>query len=79
MQSKGAEMSSPTKQEQELIDRIEQLDYEQLLRLWRFEPNRSPYFTGAVGERFVEVINDKKSKLSEEARVEASKRVGWGS
>lgn len=56
---------------------IDDMSYEQMLRLYRFEPSGSPWFTGEVGDYFHLMMLEKKNALSNEEQVEISKRVGW--
>lgn len=56
---------------------IDAMDYEKMLRLYRFEPSGSPWFTGETGDYFHITMLEKKNALSNEEQVEISKRVGW--
>lgn len=56
---------------------IDAATYEDLLRVWRFDPTPSPWFDGEIGKHFSRVIEEKRQALSHEDRVAASKRVGW--
>lgn len=67
-------MSELTAKERE--DWIDQASYEELLRLNRFEPSGSPWFTGSVGKHFLRVMGEKKAANPGDA-VRASKSVGW--
>jgi len=57
--------------------RIDEMGYEEMLRLWRFSPLGDPLFQGEVGDYFAEVMKVKKEKLSHEERVQVSKEIGW--
>jgi hypothetical protein len=57
-------------------NRIDGMNYEQMLRRWRFAPIGDPMFQGETGDYFAEVMKTKKSQLTDEEQVRASKNVG---
>jgi hypothetical protein len=58
-------------------NRIDTMNYEQMLRAWRFAPIGAVLFQGEVGDYFAERMKLKKSQLSDSEQVRASKTVGW--
>jgi len=56
---------------------IDEMSYEKMLRLNRFEPIGSPWFQGEIGKYFWDVMGKKRSKLAYCDQVEISKKVGW--
>ena len=64
-----------TDEEKKLID---SMDYEALLRRWRYAKiGEDTLFRGETGTYFAKVMFEKKDKLSPGEQVAASKRVGW--
>ena len=65
----------------ELTDQVKKeinaMDYETLLRRWRFSPSSDVMFHGASGEYFSEVMFYKRAELSQDQQVEIYKRIGW--
>ncbi|MDD4970704.1 MAG: hypothetical protein PHT07_14855 [Paludibacter sp.] len=57
---------------------IDAMDYESMLRKWRFSVSGDPMFQGEVGKYFQEVMFKKRDALPDHERVQASKNVGWG-
>ena len=55
---------------------IDDMDYEQMLRMWRSAPGGSPWFIGEVGDYFSKVMAKKKGEISHAEQVAASKRIG---
>jgi hypothetical protein len=54
---------------------IDEMSYEQLLRLWRFSPSHDePLFQGDTGEYYSSVMAEKKRDVN---HVAISKRIGW--
>ena len=53
---------------------IDEMSYEQLLRLWRFAPVGEPLIQGDTGEYYSSVMGEKKNHVD---HVAASKRIGW--
>jgi hypothetical protein len=58
-------------------NRIDAMNYEQMLRAWRFAPVGAALFQGEVGDYFAERMKFKKSQLTDGEQVRASKNVGW--
>lgn len=61
---------------EERIVWIKKASYEELLRLWRFEPSGSPWFLDETGKIFKDRMNQLK-EANPEAAVQASKNIGW--
>ena len=56
-------------------EEIDKMDYEQMLRKWRFAPSGDPTFTDTeMYEYFRKRMQGLKEKCD---HVEISKRVGW--
>ena len=61
---------------QEMMDWIDNASYEQLLCKWRFAPIGDPFFQGAMGDYYAEVLSRRRNE--DPARhVQASKNIGW--
>ena len=58
--------------------RIDDMDYESMLRLWRFAPTGDAFFQGDTGDYFKKVMGEKREKVGPAAHVAASKSIGWG-
>jgi len=58
-------------------ERIDGMDYESMLRLWRNAPVGEPLFQGETGDYFSKVMAEKRDALPEGAHVAASKKIGW--
>lgn len=56
---------------------LHEADYESLLRLWRFEPNGSPWFEGDIGRLFYKRFDTVRNRLSVNDMLIISKRVGF--
>jgi len=56
---------------------IDKSSYEQLLSHWRFAPAGDSLFTGEIGDYYKEKMTEKRSKVSDEEAVRASKSIGW--
>lgn len=54
---------------------IDSLDYEQLLRRWRFAPSGDPWFQGETGKYWSERMKELRKQGADHVR--ASKTVGW--
>jgi len=66
-------------QDDESLKRIiDSMDYEDLLRKWRFASSGDPFFQGEVGKYYREVMFKKKEEIGDSAAVRASKNIGWG-
>lgn len=59
---------------QEVRDTIDAMDYESMLRKWRFAPVGDAMFSGESGDYYRKVMLEKKVLCD---HVEVSKRVGW--
>lgn len=53
---------------------IDGMDYEEMLRRWRFTPSGSPFFQGELGEYFKKRMLLLKSFVDHD---EISKKIGW--
>ncbi len=58
-------------------DWIDQASYEELLRKWRNSPTGDVWFAGEIGDYYAIRMKDKRSAITEEEAISASKRVGW--
>lgn len=69
MSSKTPKSSTPKKREDKVISQakrtIDQMDYETLLRHWRFNPVNDPLFRGTLGAYFWEAIQIKRTIVGE--------------
>jgi len=61
-----------TKENKEYID---SLDYEELLRKWRFAPVGTPMFQGETGDYWAKRMQELREGGAD--HVGASKRIGW--
>lgn len=57
--------------------RIDDMDYESMLSLWRNAPIGHPMFQGEIGKYFSEVMAKKRDEVGNDAHVAASKSIGW--
>lgn len=58
--------------------KIDELSYEDCLRLVRFAPTGHPYFqNGIVADYFNAHMNEKRASLTAEEVVAISKKIGW--
>ena len=62
---------------EDLKNQIDGMNYEAMMSKWRFAPIGDPLFQGESGTHFSKVIAEKRDKISDAERVEASKNVGW--
>lgn len=53
---------------------IDEASYEQLLQKWRFAPMGDPFFQGACGMYFNEVIWKRRDEVD---AASISKKLGW--
>ena len=51
--------------------------YAEMLRKVRFEPIGSPWFQGRIGDRFMAIMDDRRSAISDEDHTRISKEIGW--
>ncbi len=56
---------------------IDSMDYEHMLRVWRFAPIGADLLCGEVGDYFKRVLLEKKNMLLHDDQVRTSKIVGW--
>ena len=56
---------------------IDDMDYESLLRLWRFSASGAPIFQGKAGYYFAKVMREKREELQDEEAIKISKSLGW--
>lgn len=54
---------------------IDSLDYEGLLRHWRFAPVGDPWFCGETGEYWAKRMKELREQDAD--HVGASKKIGW--
>ena len=57
--------------------RIADLTYVEMLRLWRFEPVGSTLFQGDNGTYFQQIMKEKRSAVSCEMHAKISKTIGF--
>lgn len=62
---------------QEIKTKIDQMSYEQMLRLNRYAPVGEPLFQGVTGTYFFENMSKKKDELPLGEHVRISKLIGW--
>ncbi len=60
-----------------LMKQIDGMDYETMLRRWRFTPTGDPLFTGQVGAYFVQAMKRKREEVGDAEHTRASKAIGW--
>lgn len=63
--------------DKELKAKIDEMDYESMLRLWRNAPSGHSMFQGETGEYYAKIMSKKSSEISDAERVAASKNIGW--
>ena len=56
---------------------INMASYQELLEKWRFAKAGDPFFQGAMGGFYAEIMETRKNELTHGAQVHASKAVGW--
>lgn len=57
---------------------IDTMNFDEMLRLYRFAKSGHPMITGDVGEYFLSKFFERKKNMLHSDFVAASKRVGWG-
>lgn len=62
---------------EELKKEIDEMPFEQMLRVWRFSKPGFYLFAGNVGDYFRKVMKEKQSKISGEEYTKISKEIGW--
>ena len=63
--------------DEKIKQEIDNMDYESMLRRWRYAPVGDPMFQGEVGEYYSKVMKEKREKVGGAEHVRASKNVGW--
>lgn len=56
---------------------INNANYYQLLKRWRFAEGRDDIFHGKSGEYYKKIMNQKSNALENSERVRISKLIGW--
>jgi len=56
---------------------IDNVSYEELLRVWRFTPPGNPLFEGEMGEYYSRKIAERRKEVGEEEHTRVSKKIGW--
>jgi hypothetical protein len=62
----------------EMKSKIDAMNYEAMLRIWRFAPMGADIVSGEVGDYFKESMLTKKAALGDSEQVQISKTIGWG-
>ena len=62
---------------EETKKRIDNMDYESMLSLWRNAPVGHPMFQGETGRYYSKVMAKKRDEVGNYAHVAASKSIGW--
>ena len=62
--------------DKETKDRIDEMCYEEMLRLWRNAPVGHYMFQGDTGDYFTQRMAEKRSEVRSAAHVAASKNIG---
>ena len=63
--------------DEKIKQEIDNMDYESMLRRWRYAPVGDPMFQGEVGEYYSKVMKEKREKVGGTEHVRASKNIGW--
>lgn len=62
---------------EEMKKRIDEMDYDEMLRLWRCAPAGHPYFRrDMMGDYFSKAMEKRKKSISNAEHVEASIAIG---
>lgn len=56
---------------------IDAMDYEDMLRRWRFAPSGDPMFQAETGEYYSKVMGEKREQIGPGGHTTASKNIGW--
>ena len=56
---------------------IDNASYEELLRKWRFAPAGDPFFSGEVGDYYVQKLKEKHTEVGDAEHTRTSKAIGW--
>jgi hypothetical protein len=59
------------------FEKIDKMNYEEMLTLWRFSPSANKLFEGELGDYFTKIMKEKENKLDSGEYAEISKRIGW--
>lgn len=62
-----------------LKQEIDAMDYESMLRKWRYASLGSPYFQGEIGAYYSKRMAEKRTDVGDAAHTAASKSIGWDS
>lgn len=65
------------KLDKETKESIDDMDYEELLSLWRFAPTGHPYFQGEIGGYYGVRMAYKQRELATGEAARISKEIGW--
>lgn len=57
--------------------RIDNMDYESMLFLWRNAPVGHPMLQGETGDYYSKVMAKKRDEVGNAEHVRASKSIGW--
>ena len=63
--------------DEKIKKQIDEMDYESMLRLWRFASVGHPMFQGETGDYYARSMREKSEKISDSERISASKSIGW--
>ena len=63
---------------EETKKQIDDMEYESMLRRWRFAPLGDSMFMGEVGSYYQKVMIEKRNKVGAQAHTQTSKNIGWG-
>lgn len=56
---------------------IDDMDYTNMLTLWRYASIGHPYFIGEQGEYFNKIMKEKREKITDGEHTRISKQIGW--
>lgn len=62
---------------EQMINWIDNADYKDLLRKWRFAPAGDPFFQNNMGIYYAANLGLKAQTLTEEQKAAISKDIGW--
>jgi len=65
------------KENENYINKIDSMDYYEMLKLQRFGSSENPIFHEESGKYFSEQLQVKKNMLPHSEQVDISKRIGW--
>jgi hypothetical protein len=58
-------------------NKIDNMNYEDMFRRWRFAPIGDPQFQAETGDYFAKVMFQKKKEVEDAAHTAISKKIGW--